>query len=362
MSIRLKIVALIVGTALVSSCAPKEDESGKEAPRPVLSMTVKQTSASRLSLTGTIEPTIETELGFRILGRMIARNVNVGDVVKKGDVVAAIDPLGLELAVRSAQSDVENSDAQLRNAVTTEQRQRALLESRSGTEAALEEAEQARRTAAAAVAKAQANLDKAKEQLGYAQLRAEFDGVVTATSAEVGQVVSAGQTVVTIARPDKRDAVVDVPQGAAQRLKIGAPFEVTLQLDPTIRTSGVVREIAPEAETATRTSRTKIALSDPPEAFRLGSVITALATIAADPEIVLPSSAILAATDGPSVWIVDVPGKKVSRRRVKIDGDVFDGGTVRITEGLTPGERVVVAGVHKLEDGQAIRIDQEISQ
>nr|WP_210303189.1 efflux RND transporter periplasmic adaptor subunit [Rhizobium aethiopicum] len=351
----------MMGTALISSCTKQEESTG-EAPRPVLSMTVKQTPATSFGLTGTIEPTIETELGFRILGRMIARNVNVGDVVKKGDVVAAIDPLALELAVRSAQSDVENSDAQLRNAVTTEQRQRALVESRSGTEASLEEAEQARRTAAAAVAKTQANLDKAREQLGYAQLQAEFDGVVTATSAEVGQVVSAGQTVVTIARPDKRDAVVDVPQAAAQKLKIGAPFEVTLQLEPSIRTSGVVREIAPEAETATRTSRTKIALADPPEAFRLGAVITASATIAADPEIVLPSSAIVAGTDGASVWIVDVASKKVSRRHVKIDGDVVDGGTVRVTEGLTRGERVVVAGVHKLEDGQAIRIDQEISQ
>ncbi|MBP2448179.1 efflux RND transporter periplasmic adaptor subunit [Rhizobium leguminosarum] len=361
MSIRPKIVALMMGTVLISSCTRQEDNK-EEAPRPVLSMTVKQTPATSLSLTGTVEPTIETELGFRILGRMIARNVNVGDVVKKGDIVAAIDPVALELAVRSSQSDVENSDAQLRNAVTTEQRQRALVESRSGTEASLEEAEQARRSATAAVAKAQANLDKANEQLGYAQLRAEFDGVVTAASAEVGQVVSAGQTVVTIARPDKRDAVVDVPQGAAQKLKIGAPFEVTLQLDPAIRTSGIVREIAPEADTSTRTSRTKIALADPPEAFRLGAVISASATIAADPEIVLPSSAILAGTDGTSVWIVDVPGKKVSLRRVKIDGDVVEGGTVRIAEGLAPGDRVAVAGVHKLEDGQAIRIDQEISQ
>ncbi|EJT02255.1 efflux RND transporter periplasmic adaptor subunit [Rhizobium sp. CCGE 510] len=361
MSIRPKIVALMMGTALISSCTRQEGDK-EEAPRPVLSMTVKQTPATSLSLTGTVEPTIETELGFRILGRMIARNVNVGDVVKKGDVVAAIDPVALELAVRSSQSDVENSDAQLRNAVTTEQRQRALVETRSGTEASLEEAEQARRSATAAVAKAQANLDKANEQLGYAQLRAEFDGVVTAASAEVGQVVSAGQTVVTIARPDKRDAVVDVPQGAAQKLKIGAPFEVTLQLDPAIRASGVVREIAPEAETATRTSRTKIALIHPPEAFRLGSVISASATLAADLEIVLPSSAILAGTEGPSVWIVDVPGKKVSLRRVKIDGDVVEGGTVRIAEGLAPGDRVAVAGVHKLEDGQAIRIDQEISQ
>lgn len=189
-------------------------------------------SADALQLTGTVESRIQTDLGFRVLGRIIARNVDVADLVKKGDVVASIDPLALELSVKSAQSDLSNAEAQLANAVTTEQRQRVLAEARSGTEAALEEAQQATRTANASVAKARANLDKAEEQLGYAQLHAEFDGVVTATSGEIGQVVSAGQTVVTIARPEVRDVVVDVPQFAAQRLDIGSTFEIALQLDP----------------------------------------------------------------------------------------------------------------------------------
>ncbi|WP_105385380.1 efflux RND transporter periplasmic adaptor subunit [Neorhizobium alkalisoli] len=361
MSTRIKMVALLLATTVLASCQ-KQDEAVQEAPRPVLSIVAKQTPAASLRLTGTVEPRIETELGFRVLGRIIARNVGVGDLVKRGDVVAAIDPLALELAVRSAQSDLSNAQAQLRNATTTEQRQRALAEARSGTEAALEEAEQGRRSAAASVAKAQANLNKAEEQLGYAQLHAEFDGVVTATSAEVGQVVSAGQVVVTIARPDERDAVVDVPQGAAEQLKTGEPFEITLQLDPTIATSGVVREIAPEAETVTRTRRTKIRLVDPPTAFRLGSVITAAATISDEPQILLPASAVLQAESSTSVWVVDPASAKVTRRAVKVEGEIVDGRTVQVTEGIAPGDRIVIAGVHKLKDGQPIRIDQEVSE
>ncbi|WP_407071738.1 efflux RND transporter periplasmic adaptor subunit [Rhizobium sp. LCM 4573] len=355
------MVAILLAATVLASCQ-KQEETAQEAPRPVLSIVAQQTPAASLRLTGTIEPKIETELGFRALGRVIARNVGVGDLVKKGDIVAAIDPLALELAVRSAQSDLANAQAQLRNATTTEQRQRTLAQARSGTEAALEEAEQGRRSALANLAKAQANLNKAEEQLGYAQLHAEFDGVVTATSAEVGQVVSAGQVIVTIARPDERDAVVDVPQGAAERLKTGAPFEITLQLDPAIRASGVVREIAPEAETTTRTRRTKISLTDPPTAFRLGSVITATATISAEPQILLPASAILEEEGSTSVWIVDAHASKVMLRAVRIDGEVVAGGTVRVTEGVAPGDRIVVAGVHKLKDRQTIRIDQEINQ
>lgn len=357
MSIRAMSGLLLLGAALLSSCQ-KQDEAREGPPRPVLFVVARSTAASSLTLPGTVEAKIETELGFRILGRVIARKVDVGDIVKKGDVIAAIDPLSLELAVRSAQSEVSNAQAQLTNAASTEERQRALAETRSGSEAAFEEAQLGRRSAIAAVAKAQANLDKAEEQLGYAQLRAEFDGVVTATSAEVGQVVSAGQSIATIARPDQREAVIDIPDASLDGLKAGSPFEVALQLDPTIRASGVVREIAPEAEATTRTRRTKITLVNPPPAFRLGSVVTATATVAAQPLILLPSSAVLMKDGKPNVWLVDTAAGKVSIRAIKIDGDIAEGGTVRIAEGVNPGERVVVAGVHKLTDGQAVRVDQ----
>lgn len=361
MNTSAKLILLLVSATALTACQ-REEAQAPEAPRPVLSVVAAEVPAESLRLAGAVQPRFETQLGFRVLGRLTARNVGVGDLVKKGDVVAAIDPLSLQLAVRSAQSDLSNAQAALRNAQSTQQRQLLLSESRTGTAAALEQAEQGLKTAVATVSKAQANLNKAEEQLGYAQLRAEFDGVVTGTSAEVGQVVSAGQVVVTIARPDERDAVVDVPQDAAEKLKSGAPFEVALQLDPAVIAKGVVREIAPEADAATRTRRTKITLIEPPESFRLGSVVTASATVVAQPRIVLPSSSILQRDGATSVWLVDGAAAKVALRPVKVDGAIVVDGTVNVTEGVAPGDRVVVAGVNKLKDGQAIRIDQEISQ
>jgi RND family efflux transporter MFP subunit len=356
MNRHLSLIAPVLALAFLSSC--KKEEAKVEPPRPVLSVIAKSTAASSLSLPGTVQPKIETQLGFRMLGRLIARNVSVGDLVKKGDVVAAIDPLSLELAVRSSQSDLANSQAQLANAASSEQRQQTLADAHSGSEAALEEAQQANRSAIAAVGKAQANLDKAEEQLTYAKLLAEFDGVVTATSAEVGQVVSAGANVVTIARPDERDAVIDIPEASFQGLEPGSRFEVSLQLDPAIKANGVVREIAPEAEATTRTKRTKITLINPPEAFRLGSVITATASVPEKPVIMLPFSAILVKDGKPNIWRVDSAGAKVVLQPVTLAGDLVEGATANIVEGINPGDRIVVAGVHKLTDGQAIRIDQ----
>lgn len=358
---RHPVVILLGSSLLLSACEGQKEEQAK-APRPVVSVVASPTRANALPITGTIEPRTKTDLGFRILGRIATRIVDVGDLVREGDVIALLDPLALQLAVRTAQSDLSNAEVQLANAITTEIRQRMLARSRSGTEAALEEAEQARQTAEASVAKAQASLDKAEEQLGYATLRAEFDGVVTATSAEIGQVVSAGQSVVTMARPQERDAVVDIPQWAADRLKTGDRFDVFLQLDADVLATGVVREIAPAADSATRTSRTKIGLTDPPETFRLGSVVTVFAASGQQSEIRIPTSAVLEKHGRNAVWVVDPAKKTVALRQVETSASSVQNGTTAITEGIAAGERIVVAGVNKLTDGQSIRIDEEITQ
>ncbi len=354
------LTVLLSGLMLAACSEDKQDEAAP--PRPVLSVVVKEMPAHPLSFAGTVSPRFEAQLGFRALGRLTSRTVSVGDIVKQGDVIATIDPTSLELAVRSAQSDLSNAQAQLRNAQSTQQRQLQLAETRSGTRAALEEAEQGLKTAVASVARAEANLNKANEQLGYAQLTAEFDGVVTATSAELGQVVTVGQVIVTIAKPDERDAVIDVPQSVAEQLKPGMPFQVALQLDPKVRVPGTVREIAPQADAATRTRRTKIALSNPGEAFRLGAVVTASASAADQPTLMLPATAIRSRDNQTAVWIVDEAAAKVTLRPVVLDGEPNAYGYVTIKQGVSPGDRVVVAGVNTLEDGQSIRVDQELAQ
>ncbi len=355
------VVALMLATTFLVSCQ-KQEETAAEKPRPVLSVVAELMPEATLTLPGTVNARIETEFGFRVLGQIVARNVQVGDIVKKGDVLAAIDPLALELAVRSSQSDVSNAQAQLANAVTNEQRQQTLFERQSAAKSTFETAQQERVTAEANLNKAKANLDKAEEQLGYSQLRAEFDGVVTTTSAEVGQVVSAGQSVVTVARPEERDAVIDVPEAGGALLKQGSEFNVSLQLDPDIRAKGLVREVAPEADDATRTRRTKLTLIDPPEALRLGAVITASAATTSHPVIRLPASAIKKDGSKTSVWVVDDKAGKVSSRDVTIDEGSTIGGLVVIANGVNSGDRIAVAGVNQLKDGQAVRIDQETAQ
>ncbi|WP_246731356.1 efflux RND transporter periplasmic adaptor subunit [Methylocapsa sp. S129] len=322
--------------------------------RPVLSLVVAPTLGRTVSFAGSIEPRYSAVLGFRVLGRMIARDANVGDVVSKGALLAALDPASLEFAVRSALAAVANAQAQLANASATEARQRTLLEQNNTAQAQFDTARLGRETAEAAVTQAQASLNKAQEQLGYAQLQADFDGVITAVDAEVGQVVSPGQKVMTLARPDVREAIVDVPDDLATSLADGARFEVASELDPSIKTTGRVREIAPQADAATRTRRLRIALENPPQTFRLGAIVTATLESGATPHIELPASAILDADGKTSVWIVDPVANTVSLHALTIAAR--SGGSVQVAEGLAQGSRVVTAGVHSLTSGQLVRV------
>ena len=238
----------------------------------------------------------------------------------------------------------------------SEERQRTLITTDAITKQTLDNAEQARAGAAASVAHAQANLIKAIEQQGYAQLKADFAGVVTAVGAEVGQVVSPGQNVVTVARPDIREAVVDIGEDFPVPLEIDLPFTVGLQLLPAVQVEGKVREIAPQADPVTRLRRVRIALNNPPESFRLGTTVTAKLGKAQSPTLRVPASAVLAKDGANFVWVVDQPASTVSLHKVDLAGDPAG---VRVTDGLYPGARIVTAGIHSLKQGQQVRIEQD---
>jgi membrane fusion protein, multidrug efflux system len=350
----IRFSAMLALCVVLAAC---KDEAIAPAPiRPVLSTVVAPVQTAGGVVVGTVQPQFKTDLSFRVLGRLIARPVNVGDMVDNGQTVAAIDPAALELAVRSAVADVSSAQAQLTNTTGAESRQRTLLETDATSKATLETAEQARAAAQASVVRAQANLTKAREQLGYAQLKADFAGVVTAIGAEVGQVVAPGQTVVTVARPDIREAVIDVADDVAGTLRIGQAFTVRLQLDPEIQAVGKIREIAPQADAVTRSRRVRITLDNPPETFRLGTTVTTAMT-GGHSVLRLPPSAILSKDGKTMVWLVDPSSSTVTLREIKSMPD--DSGGVRVVAGLDAGARVVTAGVNSLADGQKVRIDQE---
>jgi len=302
---------------------------------------------------GTIEHRYHTDLGFRALGRIVARDVNVGDSVKIGQRLAALDPEVLEIAVRSQEATLSNVLAQRVNSEANLKRQTLLLAQNVTPQAEFDMAKKTSEAAVAAVAQAQADLDKAREQLGDSQLLADMDGFVTNIAAETGQTVNAGQTVVSIASPDLREAVVDLGEDVVAALAIGAEFQVVLQNGGTIETIGQVREIAPQADTTTRTRRVRIALSNPPDSFRLGATVTAFSKIALQTNIRLPSSAILESDCSSFVWVVAQANKKVHRFSVDVLTRSDQG--VEIAKGIEPGDRVVTAGVHSLTDGQPIR-------
>jgi len=355
MRTRIFVVASSIASALAMAGCQQETKA-PEPLRPVLSTVLQPAALGNTGAVGTVQPRYETNLGFRVMGRLIARPVNVGDLVVKGQVVAAIEPTALDLAVRSAKADLSKAEALLENAIGTEERKRILIKTDAATKQMLDDAEQVRAGAQASTARARANLSKAQEQLGYTEVKADFAGVVTAVSAEVGQVVAPGQSVVAVARPDIREAVVDIGADFPVPLTVGLPFTVGLQLLPAVEVHGQIREIAPQADQATRMRRVRIALNDPPEKFRLGSTI--IARLSDDPKPVLrvPASALLRDGTETSVWVVDASTRTVSLHQIDV---LEDQGDFRVAASLAAGARIVTAGIHSLKPGQQVRLQQD---
>ena len=349
-------VASLVVTLAVSLAACRDEAAQAPPPvRPVLSVVaVERTSDTLGPFAGTIEPRYKTDLGFRIFGRMVARFVDFGDVVTKGQELAALDPATQELGVRSAEASVANAQAQYNNAAAEAARQRDLALRNITPMAEFELIERNRDTAEANLQRAQASLRKAKDLLAFTRLDADYDGVITNRYAEPGQVLNAGQKVVTLARPDIREAVIAVPDDLAEILSHANDLSMTVELDRSVwmKVAGV-RSIDPAADPTTRTRTVYLSLSDPPDAFRLGITIAVTMTRPVSPRVDLPATALLDKQGKTFVWIVD-PNNTVALREVTVAARIGD--RITVTSGVRGGQRVVIAGVHSLAPGQAVKV------
>ncbi|MBD8905364.1 efflux RND transporter periplasmic adaptor subunit [Methylorubrum zatmanii] len=363
---RIAVFGALVGPVALAACQPSQESQAPPPVRPVLTALAQPTDSEIFGpFAGTVEPRYQSQLGFQIGGRVVARDVTVGDVVKKGQRLAALDPIVSRFDLSRAEAELADAKAQAENASATEARTRRLTEGGNVTQAQLDAAVARRDTAQARLAQAGASLQKARDQIGYTELHADFDGVVTQRLAEIGQVVSPGQGIVTLARPETREAVVDIPDTLAGAMPKDGLFTVVLQSAPEITARGRVREVAPFAEAGTRTRRVRLTLEEPGPAFRLGATITVSLERRTERRFLLPATALLEAEGRRSVWIVPGEGTRegdlhVARRDVTLDGDGHgEHGRIAVRTGLTPGERVVVAGVHSLRDGQAVRLTDE---
>ncbi|WP_237152241.1 efflux RND transporter periplasmic adaptor subunit [Oryzibacter oryziterrae] len=351
----VSVLLLLSGVLGMLGCQAAEPQ--KPTVRTVLSMIVAPKAGVIGPFAGSIKPRYESTLAFRALGAVTIRAINLGDYVRKGQHLASLDPITFDLAINNARAAVADANAQYANVAAAEKRVQALFDEKHATSQQLEAIQQARVATNAGVRRAQSLLDKALEQRSYAELTAEFDGVVTAVNLEVGQVVTPGQPVVTIARPDIREAVIDVPDDVAGSLHEGSRFRIELQVVPGIQADGEVREIAPSVDPLTRSRRVKISLPTPPSEFRLGTTITASAATGLAGVIEIPASAVFTQDGHEAVWVVDPASTSVAARQIKTahPGDAV----VTVLSGLQPGERIVRAGAHALQPGQTVRLSEE---
>ena len=354
----MKPILFAIGAAvLLAGCSQAEEDQPPATPRPVLTTVLAKSDPQVLGYSGTVEPRFQTQLAFRVLGRIVSRSVDVGDKVTKGQPVASIDAETLNADLRSATAQVESAESQARTARASYQRTAELFAGKTVAQSTVDDSRQSLSSAEANLVSAKAELAKAENSLSYAVLKVPFDGVITARQADVGQVVSAGDPVMTLARTDQLEAVIDVPVERAGGMSLGRKFEVVLQIAPAIKVAGSVREIAPQADTATRTIRVRVLLDNPPAAFRLGSLIAAIPAERADkPVILLPPGAILDEDGKTTIWIVDTKAKTVRKQAVVVEKN-GGGGTILVS-GAEPGAVVVTAGVHSLIEGQAVSLSE----
>jgi RND family efflux transporter MFP subunit len=335
-------ILLLAFVSVLGGCG-KESAPPAKIEQPALTQIVGAVVSDNGNIySGEIRARYETQLGFRIGGKIIERLVDAGARVKPGQVLARLDPADSSLQASSAQ-------AQYQLAVDDAIRYRELRSKNFVSQSALDAKEAALKAAAA-----QAGL--AGNQTSYTVLRADHAGVIGATLAEVGQVVSAGQPVMRLAQDGEREVAIAIPETQFSGLKIGAPAEVTLwsEKNQAAHFSGRLRELSPVADTASRTYAARVALSGADARAELGMTAQVRFKNHNKPDkLIVPLAAIFQQGDQAAVWIV-AADHTVNLRPVKVAA-YRDNGAV-IASGMKAGERIVSAGVHKLSAGQKIHV------
>lgn len=311
-------------------------------------------SNSPVTYSGDIRARIESALAFRVGGKITARLVDVGAIVRKGQVLARLDLADLTLAEAASRAQLEAAKTERDLARSDLKRFNDLF-----TKGFISAAEQQRRQATFDAAEARyrqalAGLHGQANQLAYGELLADADGVVTAIDAEVGQVVSAGQPVVRVARVADKEVLISVPEDQVGAVRSGQTATIRLWANDAEALPGRVREIAPAADAATRTYMVRVAIPNPPPSLKLGMTATVeLSQPDGNKPLSVPLTALLYESDKPQVWVFDTASQTVSPVAVTVGGPV--GNNVAIAEGLKSGQIIVTAGVHLLKAGQKVR-------
>jgi RND family efflux transporter MFP subunit len=353
---RTAVLLLPLALLALAGCdgvASERQAAPPAAPVPVRVAEVDLEPASELiRYAAVIRPRIETDLGFRVGGKMVARLVEVGAFVEAGTPLARLDPADLDLQVRTVEAQLVSARAEAANAESDFARYERLRSGQWTTQQEYDRRKAEMERSAARVREAEAQLSVSRNNLDYATLVADAAGIVTDVFAEPGQVMAQGQPVLRIAREGAMEAVASIPESQLGTFQ-SAQMSVALWAMPGVEIQGRLRELSPMADAATRTYEARVTLTDPPPGVQLGMTATLSAVRGHDGQVArLPLSALTKQGTLPAVWVVN--GDALMLRPVEIGA--YDGDDVVVVAGLVAREQVVIAGVHKLDPAMKVRV------
>ena len=354
------LVAAWLGVSAVALASCEEKSASEAKPKNVEAVVAKVTPVTENNaITGEVSARVESDLSFRVSGRIVERFVDVGSSVKAGQVLARMDAEEQKADLGVATANLQSALAQQTQAQLAFDRQQNLFRTQVATRAALDQAQETLLTAQGGVKLAQAQFDTAQDALSYTELRADADGVITARNAEVGQVAQAAQLIFTLAHDGPRDAVFNV----FESLYLGRNLENTVAVSPlsapSHKTEASVREISPTIDPSTGTIRVKVGLEATPD-MQLGAPVVGSFRSTAQDAIELPWSAMASKSGQPAVWIIDPASSSVSLH--PIDVSDYETGRFAVRAGVSSGDIVVVDGTKFLRPGEVVTYDKEAAE
>ena len=345
--------AMLFGGLAATLAACNAPSVSKRPPLPVRVVTAEVTDyAPVLSLTGEIAARVSSNLSFRVSGRVIERDADVGQRVHAGDVLARLDPASAQADLDAANAAVASAEAVLKQNSLSFDRSKQLFESGFTTRPSFDTAQQNLRTAQSSLDNAKATADTLADQLTYTALKAEKAGIVTSRSVEVGQVAQAAQTAYVVAEDGPRDAVFNVFEAVFFARPARTGVQLSLVADPSVQAIGKVREISPTVNTKAGTVTVKVAVDAARDAFPLGAPVLGRAAFTAHKVVELPWTAAASDAGKLAVWLYDPATHAVALKPVT--AQAFDNGKLIVAEGLDGGEQVITAGGKFLYPGEVV--------
>ena len=341
--------------AALALAACSQETPPPAPPAPVLVQSVGQGAGERLRVfSGEVVPRHASDLGFRVGGKLVERKVDVGDVVKRGQLIARLDEADMQLNVSAARAQMAAAQSDLALARTELARVEALRGQNFVSDSAVDSQRTATEAAQARLRQARAQLELAENQNEYTHLEADADGVVTAVHAEVGQVLASGTPVVTLAHDGDREVRINVPEGLRESMSVGRAGQVRLWSDQQGALPGQVREVAPAADAVTRTYAVKVKVDAPAEAMPLGATATVVFDGGGIEGLRVPLRAVGQHEGQSVVWVHDAADETV--HPVTVEVVRYDEAGAVVRGGIEPGAQIVIAGIHLLRPGQPVRV------